>query len=95
MNKDDHDVLIRVDANLKNLIDLVEHHRKDFKTHLENDTANFKAVGVSMQEIEDKINANHGEIDRKINRNHNWVMRIILPASGAVSLALILLNLFK
>lgn len=83
MNQEDHDVLIRMDANVTNLIGLVEHHRKDFKSHMDNDAANFKSIGTEMQNIKD-------DIDRK----HNFVMRIILPAGGAVSLGILLINWF-
>ncbi len=82
-NTEDHDILIRLDANVSNLIDLVEHHRKDFKSHMDKDDLNFQAVSTEMQNITDKCES-----------NQKLVMNIILPAMGGFSVLMFLITYF-
>jgi len=44
MNQEDRDRFIRMDANLTHLVDTVDHHRADFKKHLQDDEDRFSVV---------------------------------------------------
>lgn len=44
MNQDDRDRFIRMDENLKSLIEITEHYRKEFKDHVEQDNSRFAVV---------------------------------------------------
>ncbi len=81
MSSTDHDTLIRVDTNLINLLLIVENYRKDYKSHLETDLINFKAIAVEMNNLSDDI-----------QRKHNFVMSVILPALGGGSVIMFILN---
>src|SRR3989338_5639941 len=80
---EDRDILIRLDSNMSNLIELVNHNRKETKMHIADDNINFKAIGVELSNLE-----------KSIQTNSNWVKGIILPVMGGSAVIMFLLNWF-
>ncbi len=75
--------IARVETNTENIKEQVERHRHEVKGHIDKDEINFKAMGLEMTNLDNKIEA-----------KHNFVMGIILPAMGGSAVVMFLLNWF-
>ncbi len=74
-------ILARLDVNMQHMLEMVTHHRKEVKDHIENDRLDFKALGIELTNLEDKNEA-----------RHNKTMQILLPALGGFSVIMFLIN---
>lgn len=52
---DDHDVIIRIDQNLTNLIQNFGTHQANFKEHVVDDTRNFMSHDVRIKSLEKTV----------------------------------------
>lgn len=52
----------RIETNVINLEKLVDHHRKDFKVHMEDDRVNQKAMDLEISNINDKLSSENKSV---------------------------------
>lgn len=75
--------LAKIETANEYIKELITHHRKDVKEHIDLDNLNFKALGVAIAEQEDRMIA-----------KNDLLLRIILPACGGATVILFFLNWF-
>lgn len=61
----------KIETRQETIIEQILHNKREVRDHVSKDESSFKAIGIELTNI-----------DNKIDSNHNWVKSIILPACG-------------
>ena len=67
-----------IEANTLNIKETVEHHRKDAKAHIVSDENTFKALGIELQNIDDKLDSKIDEHAADDKNTFVWIKRALV-----------------